>query len=122
MPACEFEFGAASQRPMLSFSPGDPNMPDDKVARSKPIELRDPSLLKQKSCLNGDWVDADNGATIEVVDPATGATLGTTPWMGAAETRRAIDAANAAWPEWRATTAKERAIILRRRSELIMQH
>ena len=61
--------------------------PDDKIARNKVIALNDPSLLKQKCCLNGGWIDADDGATIDVINPATGATLGTVPKIGAAETR-----------------------------------
>jgi succinate-semialdehyde dehydrogenase/glutarate-semialdehyde dehydrogenase len=65
-------------------------------------------------------VDADSGATIDVDNPATGDVLGTVPKMGAAETRRAIEAAEAALPGWRAKTAKERAQILRRWFELMM--
>jgi succinate-semialdehyde dehydrogenase/glutarate-semialdehyde dehydrogenase len=82
--------------------------------------LKDPSLFRQQAYLNGAWVDADGGATINVDNPATGDILGTVPKMGAAETRRAIDAAEAALPAWRAKTAKERAQILRRWFELMM--
>ncbi|MDR2111674.1 MAG: NAD-dependent succinate-semialdehyde dehydrogenase [Candidatus Accumulibacter sp.] len=67
-------------------------------------------------------MDADSAATITVRNPATGETLGTTPGMGAAETRRAIAAANAAWPAWRARTAGERAKLLRRWHELLIAH
>ena len=62
-----------------------------------------------KFYINGQWVDADSGKTIEVTNPATGEVIGTVPQMGAAETKRAIDAANAAWGAWRKKTAKERA-------------
>src|SRR5690606_6314995 len=71
---------------------------------------------------DGVWCDADQGATIPVTNPATGAQLGTIPRMGAAETRRAIEAANKAWPAWRAKTAKERADILRRWFNLMHEH
>lgn len=78
------------------------------------------SLLREKCFINGEWVDADNGATIDVTNPATGEKLGTVPNCGAAETRRAIEAAEAALPAWRAKTAKERAAILRKWYELVM--
>ncbi len=84
------------------------------------VPLKDPALLRQKCYLNGAWTDADDGQTIAVNNPATGARLGTVPRMGAAETRRAIEAAAAAWPAWRARTAKERSAVLRRWFELLM--
>jgi succinate-semialdehyde dehydrogenase / glutarate-semialdehyde dehydrogenase len=82
--------------------------------------LKDPTLFRQQAYIDGAWVDADSGATIDVDNPATGDVLGTVPKMGAAETRRAIAAADAALPAWRAKTAKERAQILRRWFELMM--
>jgi succinate-semialdehyde dehydrogenase/glutarate-semialdehyde dehydrogenase len=84
------------------------------------IVLKDSSLLRSACLLAGAWVGADGGGTLEVDNPATGATVGTVPNMGAAETRRAIAAANAALPGWRARTGKERAAILRRWFDLIM--
>jgi succinate-semialdehyde dehydrogenase/glutarate-semialdehyde dehydrogenase len=84
------------------------------------LTLSDPSLLRQACYLNGTWSAADNGLTIAVTNPATGEQLGTIPRMGTQETRRAIEAANVAWPDWRARTAKERAAILRKWFELIM--
>jgi succinate-semialdehyde dehydrogenase / glutarate-semialdehyde dehydrogenase len=83
-------------------------------------QLKDPALLRHDAYIDGAWQQADDGETFEVVDPATGDTLGTVPKMGAAETRRAIDAANAAWPAWRKKTAKERAAILRRWFDLMI--
>ncbi|HEU4611812.1 MAG TPA: NAD-dependent succinate-semialdehyde dehydrogenase [Kofleriaceae bacterium] len=65
-------------------------------------------------------MDADNGATMPIVDPATGALVGTAPVFRAAETRRAIDAAARAFPGWRAKTGKERAAILRRWNDLML--
>ena len=85
-------------------------------------ELKNPSLFKQQCFIDGVWCDAEQGATIPVSNPAIGAQLGTIPRMGANETRRAIEAANRAWPAWRAKTAKERADILRRWHDLMHQH
>src|SRR5512133_284760 len=84
------------------------------------LNLKDPALLKQHCYINGRWQAADSGAVIDVTNPANGAQLGTIPRMGTNETRRAIEAANAALPAWRARTAKERSAILRRWFELSM--
>jgi succinate-semialdehyde dehydrogenase/glutarate-semialdehyde dehydrogenase len=84
------------------------------------MKLSDPKLFRQQAYLDGAWEDAEDGATTEVANPADGAALGTVPRMGARETNRAIAAANAAWPGWRAMTGKERAAILRRWFELMM--
>ncbi|AYR26918.1 succinate-semialdehyde dehydrogenase I [Herbaspirillum rubrisubalbicans] len=83
-------------------------------------QLKDPSLLRQQAYLNGAWCDADSGAKLEVHNPANGQLLGHVPLMGATETRRAIDAANAAWPAWKKKTAKERSALLRRWYELML--
>jgi succinate-semialdehyde dehydrogenase / glutarate-semialdehyde dehydrogenase len=84
------------------------------------LQLKDPSLLRQQAYLSGQWCDADDGQTISVTNPATGEVIGSVPKMGAAETRRAIDAANAAWPAWRQKTAKERSAILRKWNDLML--
>jgi len=84
------------------------------------LNLERPDLLRQQCYVNGEWLDADGGAILPVSNPASGAQLGTIPRMGAGETRRAIEAANAAWPAWRARTAKERAAILRRWFDLML--
>jgi len=76
----------------------------------------------EKAYVNGQWVEADNGATISVTNPATGELIGTVPKMGAAETRRAIDFASEALPAWRAKTAKARARILRNWFDLIIKN
>jgi succinate-semialdehyde dehydrogenase/glutarate-semialdehyde dehydrogenase len=86
------------------------------------MQLSDSRLFRQQCYIDGAWVDADSGETIDVTNPATGEKLGTIPKAGAAETRRAIDAANAAWPAWRAKTAKERSVILRKWFELMMEN
>jgi succinate-semialdehyde dehydrogenase/glutarate-semialdehyde dehydrogenase len=94
------------------------------AALKKPsaLSLKDPSLFRQQCYINGQWVDADSGKTIDVTNPATGEVLGTIPNMGTAETRRAIEAANAAWTGWRKKTAKERANILRKLFNLMMEN
>jgi succinate-semialdehyde dehydrogenase / glutarate-semialdehyde dehydrogenase len=84
--------------------------------------LKDPALLRQQCYVDGQWRDADNGATRPVVNPATGQPIGTAPLFGATETRRAIEAADRAWPAWRAKTAKERSAILRKWNDLILAH
>ncbi|RPI42855.1 MAG: NAD-dependent succinate-semialdehyde dehydrogenase, partial [Betaproteobacteria bacterium] len=85
-------------------------------------KLNDPKLFRQQCYIDGAWIDADDKSTITVVNPANGTVVGTVPRLGQAETRRAIEAANAAWPAWRAKTAKERSTLLRRWFELMMQH
>ena len=94
------------------------------AALKKPsaLSLKDPSLFRQQCYINGAWVDADSGKTIDVTNPATGEVLGTIPNMGAAETRRAIEAAGAAWGAWRKKTAKERANVLRKLFNLMMEN
>ncbi len=86
------------------------------------LVLSDPDLLRQRALIAGQWRDADGGGRCEVRNPASGELLGTVPDMGAAETRRAIDAAHDAFPAWSKKTAKERAQILRRMYELMLQH
>ncbi|WP_114811881.1 NADP-dependent succinate-semialdehyde dehydrogenase [Paraburkholderia kururiensis] len=86
------------------------------------MKLNDPSLLQTKAYLAGEWQGADDGSTFDVVNPATGERIADVPRMGAPETRRAIAAANAAWPAWRAKTAKERSQILRKWYDLMVQH
>jgi len=86
----------------------------------QPLAFNDTELFHEQCYINGQWVEADSGKSILVTNPATDEVLGTIPNMGAAETRRAIHAANNAYPAWRAKTAKERAAILRRWYELIM--
>ncbi len=86
----------------------------------KTISLKDPRLLRQQCYINGEWVDSDNRSRFDVTNPADGSVIGSVPNMSAAETRRAVEAANAAWPGWRAKTAKERAAILRHWNDLIL--
>jgi len=84
------------------------------------LDLADPSLLRQQCYVDGAWRAADNGATMPVADPASGELVGTAPMFGAAETKRAIDAAHRAFPAWRAKTAKERSAVLRKWNDLML--
>jgi succinate-semialdehyde dehydrogenase/glutarate-semialdehyde dehydrogenase len=86
------------------------------------MQLKDPTLRREQCYVNGRWCEAANGETIDVVNPATGAKLGSIPNAGQAETARAIAAAEAAWPAWRARTAKDRATLLKRWHDLMMAH
>ncbi|HVY99162.1 MAG TPA: NADP-dependent succinate-semialdehyde dehydrogenase [Dongiaceae bacterium] len=93
-----------------------------KAPTAAPLPIKDKSLFRQQCFIDGQWVDADSGKTIDVTNPATGEILGTIPNMGAAETRRAIEAAEKAWAAWRAKTAKERAVVLRKLFNLMMEN
>ena len=84
------------------------------------LTLKDPSLLRNACFVGGEWVAADSGGTIKVENPANGERVGSVPNMGAGETRRAIELANAAFPAWRAKTAKERSAILRKWFDLMI--
>ena len=86
------------------------------------MKLSDEKLFRQKCYVNGEWADADSGETIDVTNPADGSVIGTVPRMGASETRRAIEAAEDAQKEWRKLTGKERAAVLRKWYELMMEH
>ena len=85
-------------------------------------KLNEMAFFREQCYIDGAWVDADDKSTITVVNPADGTIVGSVPRMGAAETRRAIEAANNAWPAWRAKTAKERAALMRKWFDLMMQH
>ena len=76
--------------------------------------LQDPSLFRTESYVNGEWIKADSGTRFDVDNPADGSIIASVPNCGAVETKRAIDAANAALPAWRAMTAKQRGALLRR--------
>src|SRR5690242_19934103 len=84
--------------------------------------LKDPTLFRQQCYIKGEWSDALGGRTIPVSNPATGEIIGTVPKMGTQETRAAIAAAEAAFPAWRAKTAAERAQLLRRWFELMLEN
>lgn len=77
-------------------------------------------LIRSKVYIAGRWVGADDGTTFDVTNPATGTLFGTVPRCGQAETARAINAAHDALPAWRALTANERAVLLRKLHGLIV--
>src|SRR5215470_13933946 len=82
--------------------------------------LKDGKLFRQAAYVDGQWVQAASGTTINVDNPATSEVLGTVPKLSAAETRHAIEAANRAFPAWAKRTAKDRAQALRRWFDLVM--
>ncbi|SEQ47854.1 succinate-semialdehyde dehydrogenase / glutarate-semialdehyde dehydrogenase [Amphritea atlantica] len=84
------------------------------------ITLKDPSLLKQHAYVNGQWIDALNGETNPVLNPATGEQIATVPDLGVEETEAAIAAADVAFKSWKKKTAKERSVLLRKWFELIV--
>ena len=86
------------------------------------LQLKDMALLRNQGFIDGQWAAADSGRMFPVTNPATGATLVQVADMGAAETRRAIDAAHRALPGWREKTGKERAAVLRAWYDLILAH
>ena len=86
------------------------------------LKLRDPSLLKTQCLIDGQWLAADAGATIDVNNPATGELLVSVPKMGKAETLRSIAAAERAFVLWKNKTAEQRASILYKWFELLMQN
>jgi succinate-semialdehyde dehydrogenase / glutarate-semialdehyde dehydrogenase len=90
------------------------------IAREEIMQLKDSKLFRQQAYIDGQWVEADGRKSFAVNNPADDSTLGAVPDMGAAETRRAIMAAERALPDWRARTGKERAAILRKWADLMM--
>ena len=86
------------------------------------LDLRDPRLFKEAAYVDGHWIAADHGATFTVENPATGALIAQVAALDAAETARAIAAAEAAWPAWRERPAAERAALLERWHALMLEH
>ena len=82
--------------------------------------LQDPDLFRQQAFVAGRWCDADDGQSADVNNPATGEILGKVPYMGRAETRRAIEAAKNAWEKWREVPARDRSAILRKWHDLML--
>ncbi|KIV68383.1 Aldehyde dehydrogenase B [Pseudomonas sp. FeS53a] len=79
-------------------------------------------LFRQQAYIDGQWLDAADGARQDIFNPATGACIGQVPNLGAAEAQQAIEAAERAWPAWRALTAKERSARLKRWHALMIEH
>ena len=89
-------------------------------ASERLTQLNDPALFKTRAYIDGEW--SGGAATFAVLDPADNAEIARVPDFGADEARRAIAAANAALPAWRAKTGKERAAVLRRWFDLVTEH
>jgi succinate-semialdehyde dehydrogenase/glutarate-semialdehyde dehydrogenase len=85
------------------------------------MKIKDKGLLKSQAYINGKWTDSDDGSTFSVVNPANGKSIAKVASCGTAETRRAIEAAGDAWPAWRRKSAKERAAVLRRWFNLMLE-
>lgn len=86
------------------------------------MNLKDPALFKEQAYINGQWVTANNGETFAITNPATSEIIGQAPLMGAEETRAAIEAADAALPAWKNMLAKQRAIVLKKWHDLILEN
>ena len=86
------------------------------------LPLKDPTLLQHQAYIDGQWVDADDGATVAVTNPVNGELIVEIARVGAAETRRAIEAAKAAMQGWKRQPAKARANILRKWFDLMMEN
>jgi len=86
------------------------------------MQLKNQDLFRQQAYIDGVWVDGDEGRMLPVTDPATGEVIGQVPNLGTAETQRAIAAAEAAWPAWRALTAADRGQRLRHWQGLMLEH
>lgn len=84
--------------------------------------LQDMKLLRTQAYINGAWVEADQGGTYPIINPADGSTIAHVPAMGGEETKRAIAAANSAWPAWRNKLASERAALMMRWYHLMLEN
>ena len=86
------------------------------------LHIKDQSLFRQQCYIDGQWVDADDGATLAVTNPANDSVIGTVPKLGGAETARAIDAAQEAFKSWRQLPAKQRAACLKSLAQLMLDN
>ncbi|KAL4954752.1 Aldehyde/histidinol dehydrogenase [Aspergillus filifer] len=110
-------------RPRYPYTMPSNNLPKRLYATGYNVPpLKDQSLFIQKAFVNGEWVDAESGKTFEIHDPATGKLIGTCPEFSASDTEKAIQAANEAFPKFRTTLARERARMLRRWYQLMMDN
>ncbi len=86
------------------------------------MNIKDFKLFRDKNYIDGKWITADSGDTISVNNPANLKEIGTVPKCGTSETKKAIEAANKAWPDWKAKSARQRSDILRKWFELIIKN
>ncbi|MBB3915984.1 NAD-dependent succinate-semialdehyde dehydrogenase [Rhizobium fabae] len=84
--------------------------------------LKEAGLFRQQALVGGKWIPASSGNSVDVIDPATQTVIGTVPDMGAAETRAAIEAAQAAYGPWKKRTHAERAALLEAWHALMIEH
>src|SRR6201987_335494 len=91
-------------------------------AAAAAVDLKDMRLFREACYVDGKWVQAADGETVSVDNPATGEVIGKVPKLSGAETRHAIDVANEAFKPWSARTAKERANVLRKWFDLMMEN
>jgi succinate-semialdehyde dehydrogenase/glutarate-semialdehyde dehydrogenase len=89
---------------------------------SMALPLKDKGLLRQAMLIDGAWVQADSGRTLDVRNPANGELVARVPDAGAAETRRAIEGARKAMPGWRKALSNDRSKVLRALYELMIEH
>src|SRR5882757_6524853 len=96
----------------------------DTATKSESVanQLKDKKLFREACYIDGSWVQSKSGGAVQVDNPATGEIIGTVPKLTGAETREAIEAANRAFPSWSARTAKERAIVLRKWFDLMLEN
>ncbi len=96
----------------------------DTATKSESVanQLKDKKLFREACYVDGAWIQAKSGGTVQVDNPATGEIIGSVPKLGAAETREAIEAANRAFPSWFKKTGKERAAVLRKWFDLMMEN
>ena len=85
------------------------------------MNIKDFKLFRDKNYIDGEWIASDSGDTISVNNPANLKEIGTVPKCGTSETKKAIEAANKAWPDWKAKSARQRSDILRKWFELIIR-
>ncbi len=86
------------------------------------LHIKDESLFRQQCYIDGQWLDAESGETLEVTNPANGKVIGSVPKMGANETARAVDAAQQAFQSWRKLTAKQRSVCLKKLASLMLEN
>ena len=86
------------------------------------MNIKDFKLFRDKNYIDGKWITADSGDTISVNNPANLKEIGTVPKCGTSETKKAIEAANKAWPDWKSKSARQRSDVLRKWFDLIIKN
>ena len=86
------------------------------------MNIKDFKLFRDKNYIDGEWISSDSGDTISVNNPANLKEIGTVPKCGTSETKKAIEAANKAWPDWKSKSARQRSDVLRKWFDLIIKN